>query len=97
MLIRTTYCTTFISSPLSAECCAAAIPSFAKFTLVLYNLNTHMRDGFEEVLGVKGAAKLLRRIEFHYTHGRIMQRRGRYLSQSDPAGACTLPALQSEE
>jgi len=38
-----------------------------KVHLVLDNLNTHMKDSFEEVLGVKVAAKLLRRIEFHYT------------------------------
>jgi hypothetical protein len=38
-----------------------------KVHLVLDNLNTHMRESFEEVLGVKVAAKLLRRIEFHYT------------------------------
>jgi hypothetical protein len=38
-----------------------------KIHLVLDNLNTHMRESFEEVLGVETAAKLLRRIEFHYT------------------------------
>jgi len=38
-----------------------------KVHLVLDNLNTHMRESFEEVLGVKTAAALLRRIEFHYT------------------------------
>jgi hypothetical protein len=38
-----------------------------KVHLVLDNLNTHMRDSFDEVLGVKMAATLLRRIEFHYT------------------------------
>ena len=42
-----------------------------KVHLVLDNLNTHMRESFEEVLGLKTAARLLRRIEFHYTptHG----------------------------
>lgn len=35
--------------------------------LVLDNLNTHMRESFEEVLGVKSAATLLSRIQFHYT------------------------------
>lgn len=35
--------------------------------LVLDNLNTHWRERFDEVLGVKAAATLLRRIEFHYT------------------------------
>ena len=38
-----------------------------KVHLVLDNLNTHMRESFEEVLGIKPAATLLRRIEFHYT------------------------------
>lgn len=38
-----------------------------KVHLVLDNLNTHMRESFEEVLGVKTAATVLRRIEFHYT------------------------------
>lgn len=33
----------------------------------LDNLNTHLRTSFDEVLGVKTAATLLRRIEFHYT------------------------------
>lgn len=35
--------------------------------LVLDNLNTHFRKCFEEVLGVKQARKLLRRVVFHYT------------------------------
>lgn len=35
--------------------------------LVLDNLNTHFRKSFEEVLGVKKAKALLRRIVFHYT------------------------------
>jgi hypothetical protein len=38
-----------------------------KVHLVLDNLNTHLRESFEEVLGVKVAATLLRRIQFHYT------------------------------
>ena len=38
-----------------------------KVHLVLDNLNTHLRASFEEVLGVKTAATLLRRIHFHYT------------------------------
>ena len=38
-----------------------------KVHLVLDNLNVHLRESFEEVLGVKTAATLLRRIEFHYT------------------------------
>lgn len=35
--------------------------------LVMDNLNTHFRKGFEEVLGVKAATALLRRVVFHYT------------------------------
>jgi transposase len=35
--------------------------------LVLDNLNTHFRKCFEEILGVKAARKLLRRVVFHYT------------------------------
>ena len=35
--------------------------------LVLDNLNIHFRCCFEEVLGMKVAAKLLRRVQFHYT------------------------------
>lgn len=38
-----------------------------KVHLVLDNLNTHLRESFEEVLGVRTAVTLLRRIEFHYT------------------------------
>jgi DDE superfamily endonuclease len=38
-----------------------------KVHLVLDNLNTHLRESFEEVLGVKSATPLLRRIEFHDT------------------------------
>lgn len=42
-----------------------------KVHIVLDNLNTHFAKGFIEVLGEKRAAKLLSRIEFHYTpaHG----------------------------
>jgi hypothetical protein len=35
--------------------------------LVMDNLNIHFRSCFEEVLGVKAAQRLLRRVEFHYT------------------------------
>ena len=35
--------------------------------LVLDNLNTHFRKCFDDVLGSRAAAKLLRRVEFHYT------------------------------
>jgi hypothetical protein len=38
-----------------------------KVHLVLDNLNTHLCTSFEEVLGVKTAATILRKIEFHYT------------------------------
>jgi hypothetical protein len=38
-----------------------------KVHLVLDNLNTHLSSSFEEVLGAKTAATLLRRIKFHYT------------------------------
>lgn len=35
--------------------------------LVLDNLNTHFRKCFDDVLGTRAAAKLLRRVQFHYT------------------------------
>lgn len=35
--------------------------------LVMDNLNTHLRKCFDEVLGKRSAAALLRRVEFHYT------------------------------
>jgi hypothetical protein len=35
--------------------------------LVLDNLDTHFRKTFEDVLGVRAASMLLRRVEFHYT------------------------------
>lgn len=35
--------------------------------LVLDNLNIHFRKSFEDVLGARAAAKLLRRVRFHYT------------------------------
>lgn len=35
--------------------------------LVLDNLNTHSRKCFDDVLGMRAAKKLLRRVEFHYT------------------------------
>ena len=41
--------------------------SARKVHLVLDNLNTHFRPCFEEVLGRKAAARLLRRVQFHYT------------------------------
>jgi len=41
--------------------------SARRIHLVLDNLNTHFRKCFDEVLGVKAANILLRRVEFHYT------------------------------
>ncbi|MFZ5555706.1 MAG: IS630 family transposase [Pseudomonadota bacterium] len=38
-----------------------------KVHFVLDNLNTHFRSSFEETLGHKAAAALLRRVEFHHT------------------------------
>jgi len=38
-----------------------------KVHLVMDNLNTHLRQSFEEVLGMKTAAMLLRKVQFHYT------------------------------
>lgn len=35
--------------------------------LVLDNLNTHFRKCFDDVLGHRAAARLLRRVQFHYT------------------------------
>ena len=35
--------------------------------LVMDNLNTHFRKSFDDVLGVKRAKALLRRVVFHYT------------------------------
>jgi DDE superfamily endonuclease len=35
--------------------------------LVLDNLNTHFRKSFDDVMGKRAAAKLLRRVRFHYT------------------------------
>ncbi|GKT23660.1 transposase [Acidovorax sp. SUPP3334] len=35
--------------------------------LVLDNLNIHFRKSFDDVLGQSAAAKLLRRVQFHYT------------------------------
>jgi hypothetical protein len=44
--------------------------TYAKATrvhLVLDNLNIHFRKSFEDVLGVRAATKLLRRVHFHHT------------------------------
>lgn len=42
-------------------------PTARRIHLVMDNLNTHFRKSFEEVLGVKAATSLLRRVIFHYT------------------------------
>jgi hypothetical protein len=42
-------------------------PTARRVHLVLDNLNTHFRVCFEDVLGVKAAQELLRRVVFHYT------------------------------
>ncbi len=41
--------------------------SARRIHLVTDNLNTHFRSGFEEILGVTNARRLLRRVVFHYT------------------------------
>ena len=38
-----------------------------KIHIVLDNLNTHFQNSFEEVLGIRAARHLLRRVQFHYT------------------------------
>jgi hypothetical protein len=38
-----------------------------KIHLVMDNLNTHFRSCFEEVLGIKRANQMLKRVEIHYT------------------------------
>jgi hypothetical protein len=45
----------------------AVEPKAGRIHLVLDNLNTHFRKCFDDVLGSHAAAKLLRRVEFHYT------------------------------
>lgn len=42
-------------------------PTARRIHLVLDNLNTHFRKCFEQVLGIRAANKLLRRVVFHYT------------------------------
>ena len=42
-------------------------PTARRVHLVLDNLNTHFRVCFEDVLGVRAAQDLLRRVVFHYT------------------------------
>jgi hypothetical protein len=52
----------FVSSLLQGTYAAAK-----RVHLVLDNLNIHFRKSFQDVLGVRAATKLLRRVEFHHT------------------------------
>jgi hypothetical protein len=49
------------------ELLSGAYAKAKRIHLVLDNLNTHFRKCFDDVLGSHAAAKLLRRVEFHYT------------------------------
>lgn len=49
------------------EMLTGAYAKARRIHLVLDNLNTHFRKCFEDVLGKRPAAKLLRRVQFHYT------------------------------
>ena len=49
------------------ELLTGAYAKAGRIHLVLDNLNTHFRKCFDDVLGSRAAAKLLRRVEFHYT------------------------------
>jgi hypothetical protein len=49
------------------ELLTGAYATARRIHLVLDNLNTHFRKCFEDVLGKRPAAKLLRRVVFHYT------------------------------
>jgi hypothetical protein len=49
------------------ELLTGAYAKARRIHLVLDNLNTHFRKCFDDVLGSHAAAKLLRRVEFHYT------------------------------
>jgi hypothetical protein len=49
------------------ELLTGAYAKARRIHLVLDNLNTHFRKCFDDVLGTRAAAKLLRRVEFHYT------------------------------
>jgi len=55
------------SSLSSMSCSLAHTPKARRIHLVLDNLNTHFRKCFDDVLGNRAAAKLLRRVQFHYT------------------------------
>jgi DDE superfamily endonuclease len=50
-----------------SELLTGAYAKARRVHLVLDNLNTHFRKCFDDVLGTRAAAKLLRRVEFHYT------------------------------
>jgi len=52
----------FVASLLGGAYAAAR-----RIHLVLDNLNTHFRTCFDDVLGRRAAARLLRRVQFHYT------------------------------
>ena len=49
------------------ELLTGAYAKARRIHLVLDNLNTHFRKYFDDVLGNRAAAKLLRRVQFHYT------------------------------
>ena len=49
------------------ELVTGAYAKARRIHLVLDNLNTHFRKCFDDVLGSRAAAKLLRRVQFHYT------------------------------
>jgi hypothetical protein len=49
------------------ELLTGAYAKARRIHLVLDNLNTHFRKCFDDVLGNRAAAKLLRRVQFHYT------------------------------
>jgi hypothetical protein len=50
-----------------SELLTGAYAKARRVHLVLDNLNTHFRKCFDDVLGQRAAAKLLRRVQFHYT------------------------------
>jgi len=49
------------------ELLTGAYAKARRIHLVLDNLNTHFKKCFDDVLGKRAAAKLLRRVQFHYT------------------------------
>ena len=53
--------------PFANELLQGTYANARRVNLVLDNLNTHFRKSFEDVLGVRAATKLLRRVQFHYT------------------------------